>query len=138
MDTRGPTSSANSPSSPDSDLLDALSACVRDAGAIALSYFGQEPRSQTKSDGTSVSEADFAVDNYLREQLGKLDPSYGWLSEETEDDPSRLEWSRVWVVDPIDGTRAFLKERPEWTVCAALVENGKPVLAAVFNPPGAE
>jgi len=134
MDTRGPTSPASTPSTEDSALLDALNTCVRDAGAIALSYFGQEPRTQTKSDGTSVSEADIAVDNYLREKLGLLDQSYGWLSEETEDDPARLECSRVWVVDPIDGTRAFLKERPEWTVCAALVEDGKPILAAVFNP----
>lgn len=134
MDTPGSTISSKSMPPTDSGLLDALNARVREAGALALSYFGQDPRSQTKADGTSVSEADLAVDDYLRKHLGNIDPAYGWLSEETEDDPSRLDRERVWVVDPIDGTRAFLKERPEWTVCAALVENGEPVLAAVFNP----
>lgn len=118
----------------DKALLDAMSENVEEAGRIALSYFGENPRTEIKSDGTSVSEADLAVDTFLRERLGALDPSYGWLSEETHDDRDRLDRSRVWVVDPIDGTRAFLKDRPEWTICAALVEHGQPIMAAVFNP----
>ena len=61
-------------------------------------------------------------------------PDYGWLSEETEDSPERLQASRVWVVDPIDGTKAFLQDRPEFTICVALVENGRPLTAAVYNP----
>lgn len=134
MDTRPYSISNDAPPHSDRALIDSLHTCVREAGALALSFFGQAPRSQTKADGTSVSDADLAVDDYLRKHLGNIDPAYGWLSEETEDDPSRLECERVWVVDPIDGTRAFLKERPEWTVCAALVENGEPLLAAVFNP----
>lgn len=118
----------------DQPLFNAMTDCVEEAGRIALSYFGERPRTEIKPDGTSVSEADLAVDTFLRDNLGAIDPSYGWLSEETHDDRDRLERSRVWVVDPIDGTRAFLKERPEWTICVALVENGQPVMAAVFNP----
>jgi len=117
----------------DQAVFKGLIDCVREAGNIALSYFGNAPRSTVKPDGTSVSEADLAVDTYLRDRLGAIDPAYGWLSEETEDDPSRLACQRVWIVDPIDGTRAFLKNRPEWTVCAALVEDGQPIMAAVYN-----
>ena len=61
-----------------------------------------------------MSEADIAVDNFLRERLMQLAPDCGWLSEETEDDRARLSASRVWVVDPIDGTRAFLSSRHDW------------------------
>lgn len=118
----------------DHAVFDGLIDCVREAGRIALSYFGNAPRSTLKPDGTSVSEADLAVDTYLRDALGAIDSAYGWLSEETGDDPSRLACRRVWIVDPIDGTRAFLKNRAEWTVCAALVEDGAPIMAAVYNP----
>lgn len=108
---------------------------VREAGAIALRYFQDEDlRSWDKNPGDPVSEADHAVDDHLRELLTVARPDYGWLSEETADDPTRLGRRRVWIVDPIDGTRAFLKGRPEFTVCIALVEEGRPVLGAVFNP----
>lgn len=113
---------------------DQLLAAVREAGALAMSYFGQSPRSELKADGTAVSEADLAADALLRKRLLQANGSYGWLSEESEDDLVRLRKSRVWVVDPIDGTRAFLKGKPEWTVCAALVEDGRSLLAAVYNP----
>jgi myo-inositol-1(or 4)-monophosphatase len=81
-----------------------------------------------------VSEADLALDVALKLELHVPRPDYGWLSEETEDDPERLKSRRVWMVDPIDGTNAFLRHLPEWTVSAALVEDGVPVLGAVFNP----
>lgn len=126
--------SSPGPSPNTKKILEHLKGTVREAGSLAMEYFCQSPRSELKSDGTSVSEADIAVDRVLREQLLALDESYGWLSEESEDDRSRLEKSRVWIVDPIDGTRAFLKDKPEWTISAALVENGKPLLAAVYNP----
>ncbi|MGI9382473.1 MAG: inositol monophosphatase family protein [Methyloligellaceae bacterium] len=118
----------------DADLALLIEA-VRDAGALALSYFGQGPEARLKPDGTQVSDADLAVDAELKSRLTGARPAYGWLSEETADDGRRLETPRVWIVDPIDGTRAFLKEHPEWTVAAALVEHGQPVLAAVYNPP---
>ena len=107
---------------------------VREAGRVGLSFFGKRPRTRVKPDGTQVSDADIAVDRCLSEALRGGRPDYGWLSEETEADRTRLERPRVWMVDPIDGTRAFLKERPEWSVAAALVESGRPVLGVVYNP----
>jgi myo-inositol-1(or 4)-monophosphatase len=88
-----------------------------------------------KKDATSpVSEADIAADNFLRDRLLALAPSYGWLSEETVDQPHRLARKRTWIVDPIDGTRAFLANLPDWSVSAALVENGRPLAAALYAP----
>lgn len=111
-----------------------LKAAVREAGEIAMGFFGRSPDVEIKPDDSPVSEADIAVDRALRDMLASARPDYGWLSEESTDDLSRLERDRVWMVDPIDGTRAFLKELPEWTIAAALVEAGRPVLAAVYNP----
>ncbi len=111
-----------------------LISAVREAGATALSYYGNNPRTDTKADGTSVSEADHAANDVLKRRLVTDHQAYGWLSEESEDDKSRLKHSRVWMVDPIDGTRAFLKPAPEWTVSAGLVVDGSPAIAAVFNP----
>ena len=88
--------------------LDLLVAAAREAGALALTYFGQDPRSWPKGATSIVSEADFAVDRLLAERLLAARPDYGWLSEETADNPDRLARWRVFVVDPIDGTRAFL------------------------------
>ncbi len=107
---------------------------VRDAGRLALSFFGNAPRQWTKEDHSPVSEADLAVNDLLRERLQGERPEYGWLSEETADDDSRRECRRVWVVDPIDGTRSFLKGVPHWTVSVALIEDGAPVIGCVFNP----
>jgi myo-inositol-1(or 4)-monophosphatase len=113
-----------------------LKTAVEDAGKLAHSYFRQEQdlAVRRKHDGTEVSEADFAVDDLLKSTLLGGRPNYGWLSEETEDDPDRLEHRFVWMVDPIDGTNAFLRHVPEWTISAALVQEGKPVLGAVYNP----
>lgn len=111
-----------------------LVASVRQAGKIALKYYQSDLKSWEKNPGDPVSEADIAIDTYLREHLLTTHPDYGWLSEETVDDPSRLDKSRVWIIDPIDGTRSFIAGKPEFTVSAALVEDGKPVCAVVFNP----
>ena len=107
---------------------------VRSAGPTALHYFHGEVESWEKGPGDPVSEADHAIDDVLKSRLTTARPDYGWLSEETEDDPARLERQRVWVVDPIDGTRAFLQKKPEFTISAALVEDGRPVAGVVFNP----
>jgi myo-inositol-1(or 4)-monophosphatase len=115
-----------------------LTGAVRAAGALALSFFRNGVVGRSKADNTPVSDADLAVDEMLRERLIGERPGYGWLSEESVDNPSRLDAARVWIVDPIDGTRAFLAGTPEWTIAVALVENGQPVLAAVFNPATAE
>jgi myo-inositol-1(or 4)-monophosphatase len=111
-----------------------LKQAVLDAGELALTYFRQQLRVNRKADGSEVSEADLAVDAALKLELLTKRQDYGWLSEETEDDRERLKRTRVWTVDPIDGTNAFLRHLPEWTVSAALVEDGVPVLGVVFNP----
>ncbi len=113
---------------------DILNHAVRAAGALALKYYGQAPKSWLKDNDTPVSEADLAVNDLLQTKLCQMRPDYGWLSEETRDTPDRLKRERVWVVDPIDGTRAFLQNKPHWTIAVALVEAGRPILAAVFNP----
>jgi myo-inositol-1(or 4)-monophosphatase len=110
-----------------------LAAAAADAGKLALSM-REGVRSWKKDAGSPVSEADIAADNLLRERLFALAPSYGWLSEETADRPDRLARKRIWVVDPIDGTRAYLAGFPDWAVSAALVENGRPLAAALYAP----
>ena len=92
---------------------------VREGGALALSYFHGGVKHWDKGYGDPVSEADHAVDDLLRQKLLDHRPQYGWLSEETEDDHKRLGCRDVWVVDPIDGTRAFIQQRAEFNVCAA-------------------
>jgi myo-inositol-1(or 4)-monophosphatase len=109
-----------------------LVAAVREAGAIALRFFGGPLRSWTKGKDSPVSEADIAVDTMLRERLA--DPDIGWLSEESVDDRARLSSRRVFIVDPIDGTRAYIAGKPDWSICAALVEDSRPVAAALFAP----
>jgi myo-inositol-1(or 4)-monophosphatase len=107
---------------------------VRQAGGIARKFFGGTFKRWDKSKGNPVTEADIAIDRHLRDVLLRAEPGYGWLSEETEDDPSRLNRARVFVVDPIDGTHGFLKGRPHFTIVAAVVTNGRPVAAAIYNP----
>lgn len=109
---------------------------VGDAGRLALQYFQSPVKSWLKGagEGSPVSEADIAVDVLLKERLLAAAQGCGWLSEETEDDSARLSQERIWIVDPIDGTRAFLAGRPDWTISAALVERGRPTIAALFAP----
>jgi len=107
---------------------------VRAAGAIARDYFGGDVESWEKRPGHPVSAADLAVDKLLEERLRDQRPDYGWLSEESPDDGSRHRAKRTWMIDPIDGTRAFLRGRPEFSVTVALVAGGRPVLGAVYNP----
>lgn len=106
----------------------------REAAKLALSYSGRSIVQERKSDGSAVTEADKAVDALLMERLRTARPHYGWLSEESAEHTERLIARRVWVLDPIDGTRAFIQGRDDWTVALALVEDGVPVLAVVINP----
>jgi len=118
---------------PEKDL-DLLKFAVREAGKIALQFFGGQYKRWTKDGGSPVTEADLAVDTFLKNTLRPARPDYGWLSEESRDDPARLQARRVFVVDPIDGTVAFMKGRPHFTICAAVVEDGRPTAGVVFNP----
>ena len=81
-----------------------------------------------------VSEADFAVDTHLRTSLLAARPDYGWVSEETEDDPARFEARHVFIVDPIDGTRAFVAGEPTWAHSLAITEEGRVTAACVYLP----
>ncbi len=107
---------------------------TREAGRIALSYFTRDIHVWEKSPDNPVSEADIAVDEFLRTTLSQNRTGYGWLSEETEDQPERLRCGRLWIVDPIDGTRAFLAGGDDWGVSVALVQDQKPILAVFYAP----
>src|SRR5215475_9933172 len=114
-------------------VRDRLALAVREAGALALQMFRGQLTSWIKGASSPVSEADLAVDALLRERLLAIRDA-GWLSEETEDDPARLQRAEVWVVDPIDGTRAYLAGLADWVIAAALVRAGRPQIAALYAP----
>ena len=107
---------------------------VRHAGALGLAMFRTELRNWTKAGSSPVSEADIAVNDLIQSRLQAATPDYGWLSEESADDSARLSKPLAWVVDPIDGTRGYLAGREDWCVSVALVEQGRPLIAAVFAP----
>jgi myo-inositol-1(or 4)-monophosphatase len=113
---------------------EALSEILRDAGAIVRRAAQQPIASVAKPDGSPVTAADRAVDDFLHRALQRLVPGSAWLSEETADDSARLAAESVWIVDPIDGTEQFLRGIPELAISIALVERGRPVAAAVANP----
>ena len=115
--------------------LDLIQAAAVAAGELAL-RLKREGNVQTwsKPGGSPVTSADLAVDHQLQDQLKAARPDYGWLSEETADDQSRLSAGRVFVVDPIDGTIAFIKGRPSWSVSIAVVEHGQPVAGVLHVP----
>jgi myo-inositol-1(or 4)-monophosphatase len=111
-----------------------LADAVREAGDIARHFYGGAFKTWHKDGGDPVTEADIAIDEFLKQTLLAARPQYGWLSEETADDPVRLAHDRVFIVDPIDGTYGFVKHRPQFTIVAAVVENGRPVSGAIYNP----
>jgi myo-inositol-1(or 4)-monophosphatase len=113
-------------------LAEELGEAVREGGQIALKYFRGSIRSWTKGHDSPVSEADIAVDEFLRERLTR--DGYGWLSEESKDDRARMSSERLFIVDPIDGTRSYLAGMVDWSIVAAVVEKGRPVAAAVYVP----
>ena len=115
-------------------MLEAVSAIVREAGRIAAARCDGAFRRWEKEPGHPVCDIDLEVDAFLRERLGALDPEAGWLSEETLDRSDRIERPRLWVVDPIDGTRDYLRGRSGWAVSVALVEDRLPVLGVLDAP----
>lgn len=114
--------------------LKLIEIAAKEAGKIALSFWNQKNEVWQKSGNSPVSQADFAVDKYLREQLLAKNPDYGWLSEETDDSVDRLEKSTLFVVDPIDGTRGFLAGSKQWCISIALVHNNRPVIGVLECP----
>ena len=114
-----------------------LEEIVRAAAALALANWpgaGHDVERWEKSPGNPVSAADIAVDQFLKEELSTLLPSAGWLSEETADHPERLSHDLCWLVDPIDGTRDFIRGRPGWGVSVALVSAGRPLIGLLYAP----
>lgn len=105
-----------------------------EAGELALTLRRRGLTVEYKANNSPVSDADLAVDAFLKDQLRAARPGYGWLSEETADDPARLAARRLFVVDPIDGTRAYVKDKPWFAVSIAVVEGGEPVAGVVRAP----
>jgi myo-inositol-1(or 4)-monophosphatase len=109
-----------------------------EAGEIAMRFFrsglSTSARIWSKAGGSPVTEADVAVDTFLKVRLSGMFPEAGWLSEETADDARRLGRDYVWIVDPIDGTRAYLSGSHDWSVAIALLRGDRPVLGIVYAP----
>lgn len=114
--------------------LDLILAAAREAGALAVSARDKGLKIWSKDGGSPVTDADLAVDALLKARLRGARPDYGWLSEETVDDPARLATDRQFLVDPIDGTAAYLKGKPWFSVSIAVVEKGRPIAGVVLAP----
>ncbi|MBV9573446.1 MAG: 3'(2'),5'-bisphosphate nucleotidase CysQ [Acidobacteriales bacterium] len=115
-----------------SQTLQRIKAALEAARSVFTGFTPGAIETRYKVGSDPVTEADRAVDRVLRKEL--LQPGEGWLSEESVDDPTRLERSRVWVVDPLDGTREFVAGIPEFVVSVAMVEDGRPVAGGICNP----
>ena len=112
-----------------------LTHAARAAGDIALRFWRQSPQVWEKPDGTGpVTEADLAVNAMLRDTLRAARPGYGWLSEEDADTPARLSTTRQFIIDPIDGTRAFMAGEEAFAHSLALAENGAVIAGVVYLP----
>lgn len=127
---------------PTSDLISTLEPALRDAarqaGAMALPFFREGAQTAAKlwykEHSSPVTEADIALDTFLKGHLSGLLPEAAWLSEETADNPARLDRRCVWIVDPIDGTRAFAGGHPDWAISIGLTIDGRPVLGVIYAP----
>jgi myo-inositol-1(or 4)-monophosphatase len=115
-------------------LADAIAAIAAEAGALALAKWRTDFKRWEKSPGNPVCDVDLEVNALLHERLSALVPEAGWLSEETVDNEDRLSQSRLWVVDPIDGTRDYVRGREGWAVSIALVEDGQPLIGVLDAP----
>ena len=122
------------PANETSALRAPLEAVMREAGALARKTAQGAFRHWTKGEDRSpVSDADIAVNDLLHQRLTALAPGAGWLSEETEGAADTTH-ALIWIVDPIDGTRAFISGRADWSISTALVEDGRPLVAALYAP----
>jgi myo-inositol-1(or 4)-monophosphatase len=118
---------------PASDLT-LLLAAADEAGRVALSFWRRDPRTWHKADASPVTEADLAVNDRLAALLQAARPAYGWLSEETPDDAARLQCERTFIIDPIDGTRAFVAGEDDFALALAVAEAGRVTAAVVHLP----
>lgn len=107
---------------------------IQEAGTAIVALQHSNFKTTYKKNNDPLTEADLLANQILKTRLTESFPDYGWLSEETIDDTARLSCQRTWVVDPIDGTKEFIRNIPEYAISVALIENGLPVLGAVLNP----
>ena len=114
--------------------LELIAAAAEEAAGIAMGYFRKDPKVWYKDGQSPVSEADFAVDGFLKDALLAARPGYGWVSEETARPERDDAEGRFFVVDPIDGTRAYLRGEDTWCVSIAVIEGGRPVAGAIVAP----
>jgi myo-inositol-1(or 4)-monophosphatase len=114
--------------------LQLITEAAFEAGELAQSLRARGLTTEYKPGGSPVTNADLAADALLTTRLREARPDYGWLSEETADDPARRAARRLFVVDPIDGTRSFLRDRPWWVVSIAVVDGTRPTAGVVFAP----
>ncbi len=115
--------------------LDLMRSAALEAGALAMSFRSDGAKSWDKTPGHPVTEADLAVNALLLERLRDARPDYGWLSEETTDRADARSQARTWVIDPIDGTRAYMRPAdPNWCIALALVEAGEAVAGVLYAP----
>lgn len=122
------------PDAEDARLAELLVEAAREASALALAMKARGFKQWTKAHASPVTDADIALDKLLKERLLAARPHFGWLSEETADNDARLNHREIFVVDPIDGTRAFAGGLPDWTVSLAVVRDGRPVAAVLAEP----
>jgi len=116
-----------------SDLKLAMGASLN-AGKIIMKYYRDDYEIKEKGYHNPVTTADNEADSFLKSELTNARPDYGWLSEETVDSEDRLGKERVWIVDPLDGTKEFIEGVPQFVVSVALVENGVPIIGVLHNP----
>lgn len=114
--------------------LELISRAAREAGEAIMGFYRQDPKIWDKGGNDPVTEADYAANTIIRARLTAARPDYGWLSEENPDDESRLTKARSFVVDPIDGTRAFIKHRPEFVVSIGVLDAGRPFAGVLYDP----
>ena len=114
--------------------LDLMEDLAREAGEIALNFFRNDPEVWTKGDNSPVSEADLAVDTFLKKTLLSNHPGFGWISEESASGPDRTSDGPIFIVDPIDGTRAFVKGEQNWAISIGVVKKSRPIAAVLYCP----
>ena len=117
----------------DNDLKLAINASLK-AGEIIMQYYCDDYEIKEKGYHNPVTTADNEADSYLKSTLMSARPQYGWLSEETVDSKNRLNKEKVWIVDPLDGTKEFIEGVPQFVVSIALVEKGIPIIGVLHNP----
>ena len=115
--------------------LIAAKVAARNAGKILIKYLNVDDQNiEYKSEDSPVTIADHKADRYLSNFIGGEFPHDGWLSEETVDTKERLDKKRTWIIDPLDGTKEYIKKLPEFSISIALVENNIPVIGVIYNP----